>query len=285
MSRETTPAPSSHRTPLARRLTVGPASVAVWLALLLLLTAALPLLLAISVFDRRRQHRSLRAFWAWCLRLFFLRFLGAIRYHRVAERPAPDRVRSLAPCVFTANHRSWLDGILALALFPGVLVPVSGSYARIPVLGLVIRWSGGIPIDRAEPAAIVDGVHRAGRLLAAGHSLFVFPEGTRGRGRGIGPFSDFFFRLARDRGVPVVPVVMHSDALALSPGAPGFLPRRRARWRIRILEPIIPDRRDRPADLARRARAGIGAALAALDGEDAADHTGREAVPDRGENR
>jgi 1-acyl-sn-glycerol-3-phosphate acyltransferase len=270
MPRETPPVPATPRTPLTRAVIVGAASGLGWLVFVLLLIAALPVLLALSWLDRR----VLRAFGSWGLRLFFVHFLSAIRFHRVVERPSPERVRALGQCVFVANHRSWFDGLLALALFPGVRMPVNASYLRLPVLGRAIRWSGCIPFDRGAPAGMLEGVNAARDSLAGGHSLFVFPEGTRGSGRGVSGFSDASFRLAGDRGIPIAPVVLHSDTLTLSPGAPGFLPWRCARWRIRLLEPLAADPRDRPADLARRAWARIAEALHALDGEGAMEETG-----------
>jgi len=273
MPREASPVPTTPRTPLTRVVIVGATSGLAWLVVNLLLIVALPVLLVLSFPDRRRDYRLLRAFGSWCLRLFFVHFLGAIRFHRVVERPAPERIRALGQCVFVANHRSWFDGLLALALFPGVRVPVNASYLRLPVLGRVIRWSGCIPFDRTSAAGVLKGVKAARDSLAGGHSLFVFPEGTRGFGQGVGSFSDVFFRLAGDRGAPIAPVVLHSDTLALSPGAPEYLPRRCARWRVRLLPSIATDPHDRPADLARRARGRIAETLRALDGASAMDET------------
>jgi 1-acyl-sn-glycerol-3-phosphate acyltransferase len=244
---------------------VGAAGALGWSVLSLLLTLALPVLLLVFLFDRRRDHRLLGAFGSCCLRLFFVHFLGAIRYHRVAERPAPGRVRELGACVFAANHRSWLDGLLALALFPGARVPVKASYLRIPVLGRVIRWMGCIPLDRSSAAGILEGLRASREALAHGHSLFVFPEGTRKPGPGVGAFSDVFFRLAAELQAPVVPVVLHSDTPTLSPGAPVFLPWRRACFRVRLLAPHATDPRDRPADLARRVRSDLARTLEVLD--------------------
>ena len=82
MPRETTAASPTPRIPLARRLTVGAAGALGWSVLSLLLTLALPLLLLVFLFDRQRDHRLLGAFGSCCLRLFFVHFLGAIRYRR-----------------------------------------------------------------------------------------------------------------------------------------------------------------------------------------------------------
>ncbi len=66
--------------------------------------------------------------------------------------------------------------------------------------GAVMRALGGIPVDRANPAGLVDEiVRRIGegkRLL-----LVVTPEGTRQRGT---HWKSGFYRIARTAGLPLV---------------------------------------------------------------------------------
>ncbi len=247
-----------------RWLTVGAAGFGGWAVANLLLLAALPLLALVALIGRRRGAVALRRFGSWFLRSFFVRYLSAVRLLGFAELPDPASTRG-PPRLYVANHRSWIDALLALALFPGVRVPVSAGYLRVPLLGILIRWSGSIPVDTASAASALEGIGRARRALEAGDSLFAFPEGRRAAGRRPLPFSDVFFRVAIDAGVPIVPVVLHSDEPYLAPGPGSWLPRRRATWRIRVLEESTPDPRDRPADLGRRARKLLAEQLAELD--------------------
>jgi 1-acyl-sn-glycerol-3-phosphate acyltransferase len=210
-------------------------------------------------------RRALAGIGRWFLGAFFVRYMPLIRFHRFAERPARRDLVDRPPCVFAANHRSWLDALLALALFPRVVVPVKPEYLRIPVLGIAMRWLGCLPLDGSSPATVIAAVAESRRAIESGRSLFVFPEGTRAPGLRLLGFSDVFFRVARDCGVPVVPVLLHSDERYLSPEDERLIPRHLPTWRIRLLEPVEPDRRDRAADIGRQVRRRLTAGLVELD--------------------
>ena len=65
--------------------------------------------------------------------------------------------------------------------------------------GPLMRALGGIPVDRANPAGLVDDV--VGRVRAGERFfLVVTPEGTRGRAS---YWKSGFYRIARDTGLPV----------------------------------------------------------------------------------
>jgi 1-acyl-sn-glycerol-3-phosphate acyltransferase len=248
-----------------RALTVGPLAVLCWFLALLILALLLPLLLLLGLVGGAGGRRALAAIGRWFLRSFFVRYMPLIRFHRFAERPSRQDLAGRPPCVFAANHRSWLDALLALALFPRVVVPVKPEYLRIPVLGSAMRWLGCLPLDGSSPAMVVAAAKESRRAIGAGRSLFVFPEGTRAPGLRLLKFSDVFFRVALDCDVPVVPVLLHSDERYLSPDDERLIPPRRPTWRIRLLEPVQPDRRDRPADIGRQVRRRLAAGLAELD--------------------
>jgi 1-acyl-sn-glycerol-3-phosphate acyltransferase len=66
--------------------------------------------------------------------------------------------------------------------------------------GPLMRGLGGIPVDRANPAGLVDEVIRR---IRAGERFFlvVTPEGTRGRGS---HWKSGFYRIARATDLPLV---------------------------------------------------------------------------------
>ena len=45
-------------------------------------------------------------------------------------------------------------------------------------------------------------------ILQNGHSILMFPEGTRSKGEGIGDFKSGFVRIAKDGNVPIVPIAI-----------------------------------------------------------------------------
>lgn len=250
---------------LLRPLIIGSLAVVSWLVAMLVLLVGLPLALPIGLFGGPGGRRLLRSGGVAFLRGFFVRYLPLIGFHSFAELPGAEDLQRSPVCVFAANHRSWLDALLALALFPRVVVPVKSEYLRIPVLGVAMRWIGCLPLDASSPATMVAAVEQGRKAIAAGHPLFVFPEGTRAPGDRLLGFTDVFFRIAVDCAVPVVPVLIHSDRRYLSPQDQRLMPSRKPTWRIRTLEPVKPDRRDRAADVGRLVRRRLAAGLAELD--------------------
>jgi 1-acyl-sn-glycerol-3-phosphate acyltransferase len=257
--------PAAPAASLFRWCTVGVAGYTGWALAVLLFVAALPIVALVAVLDRPSGYRRLRRAGAAFLRLFFVRYAALIRVLRFAALPAAGAV---APgrCVFVANHTSWLDALLALALFPRVRMPVSAAYAEFPLLGVIIRWMGCVSLDTRSPEALAAGIERCRRALERGEPLFVFPEGRRGAGAELLPFADVFFRFAIDEGVPVVPVVLHSDLPLFAPVRGSLLTPRPAAWTIRVLAALPRDPRDRAADLRLLAHRAIARELRSLDG-------------------
>jgi 1-acyl-sn-glycerol-3-phosphate acyltransferase len=119
------------------------------------------------------------------------------RWHLVTE-PAPGRPSVIAAAPHTSN---W-DFVLMLAIAWSVGLKFAwlgkASLFRGPA-GPLMRALGGIPVDRARPAGVVDGVLariRAGEIF----SLIITPEGTRG---GAKYWKSGFYRIAREAGMPV----------------------------------------------------------------------------------
>jgi len=245
-------------------LTVGVATYLAWAVVIVVLAMIFPILLIIGILDRKNGYRRLKGFAFWFIEWFFLGYLPLTRLYKLVETPSKEQACANQPCIYVANHRSGLDAILAFAYFPKIRIPVKKTYLDLPLLGLIIRWIGCISFDRKDPQSIIDGVKQAEEILAAGESLFVFPEGTRSGSDGTSMFSDVFFRVALNANVPVVPVIIHSDVPFLAPEGKSILTRRRAAWRIIVEEPLRRDKRDRPSDLSRSARRVISKKLASL---------------------
>lgn len=114
-----------------------------------------------------------------------------------------------SPVVFVANHASLLDPPLMMSVLP---VPVRfaakdrlGAY---PMVGLVIRKGGHVPIRKDDPSQRIAGAGDLRAPLDAGTSIFVFPEGTFEAAPRLLPFRLGAFRTAVDAGCPVVPVAI-----------------------------------------------------------------------------
>lgn len=177
-----------------------------------------------------------------------------------------DHVSGLGPCVYVANHLSFVDVWVLLVALPGSLRFVGKrELFRIPIFGTALRVSGQIPIDRQDRRSAVASFDTAGRLLRAGHSAVVFPEGTRSRDGSLQPFKKGAFVLAIATQHPVVPVVVVGTFGIMPRG--GIVPRA-GRVEVRIGVPIATtglSYDDRDA-LVGRAHSAMGDLLGSVDG-------------------
>lgn len=110
--------------------------------------------------------------------------------------------RERAGLLVGAPHTSNWDFVLMLAItwdlgiqskFLGKLALFAGP------LGPLMRGLGGIPVDRSNPAGLVDDVVRRARH-GERFFLVVTPEGTRGKAA---YWKSGFYRIALDTGLPV----------------------------------------------------------------------------------
>jgi 1-acyl-sn-glycerol-3-phosphate acyltransferase len=95
---------------------------------------------------------------------------------------------------------------------------------RIPVLGLGMRFSGYVPLDREGAGAGRRSIARAAQLVKEkGYSFLIYPEGTRSFDGKLLPFRRGGFFLALESGAPIVPVSVK--------GTYELMPR--GKWRVR----------------------------------------------------
>lgn len=120
------------------------------------------------------------------------------------------------PYVFTPNHQSHFDIAALLGYLPGSnrFAAKREMFAE-PVLGMVLRTMGMIPVDRDDPSASIE---RLKRLKLDGSSVIIFPEGTRSPDGTLLPFKKGAFVAAIELGVPVVPVVCKGTTVIMPKG-------------------------------------------------------------------
>lgn len=81
----------------------------------------------------------------------------------------------------------------------------------IPFFGQLYWLAGNILIDRANRAKAHGTIAQVVEQIKNRHlSVWMFPEGTRSRGRGLLPFKTGAFHAAISAGVPIVPVCVSS---------------------------------------------------------------------------
>lgn len=125
---------------------------------------------------------------------------------RAVVDPAVDPDR---PYLFAQNHVNLLDHV---TLYPATPHFKQGleleSHFRIPVYGWFMRARGTIPVRSGSAGQSPEIMERMRREVSAGHSILAFPEGTRTLDGQVGTFRKGVFYIARDLGLPVVPVAV-----------------------------------------------------------------------------
>ena len=126
--------------------------------------------------------------------------------------PLPD-----GPAIFASNHESALDILAVVAALPRTVRFVAKrELFRIPVFGWYLALGGHVRVDRSDHDRAVASLTEASRMVRAGTSLIVFPEGTRSRDGRVHPFKKGPFVIAVEAGSPVVPIAV-SGAGAINP--------------------------------------------------------------------
>lgn len=121
---------------------------------------------------------------------------------------------STTPCIYLANHQNNFDMFTHTAAVPkGTVSLGKKSIAWMPFFGQIYWLSGNILIDRKNRNKAFDTLARtAQKIKDKCLSIWIFPEGTRSRGRGLLPFKMGAFYTAIAAGVPLVPVLASNQS-------------------------------------------------------------------------
>ena len=138
--------------------------------------------------------------------------------------------------VVVLNHQSMVD-ILSIYNLPLVFKWVSKKEVyRIPLVGRLLLMHGDIVINRASAKEAMQLVHSKGKeWLKKGASVSIFPEGTRSKDGEIHNFKAGAFILAKDAGVPILPIVLDGTNTLIRNG---WMINWRNRITIKVLPPI-----------------------------------------------
>jgi 1-acyl-sn-glycerol-3-phosphate acyltransferase len=112
-------------------------------------------------------------------------------------------------CVVMSNHLSYADIPLIYAALPdGIRLRMVAKRELFytPIWGRAMRASGFIPIVRSDRKRAIESLNVAKQALSDGTYIWIAPEGTRSRTGELGTLKKGGFILARDTGVPILPM-------------------------------------------------------------------------------
>ena len=143
---------------------------------------------------------------------------------RTVVHPSVDPERVY---MFAQNHVNLLDHCTCYTATPHFKQGIElKSHFKIPVYGWFMKQRGTIPIEReASPKDAYRSLsEHMRREVERGHSLLVFPEGTRTLTGRVGPFQGGVFRIAHGLGLPIVPVTITGMFEVMRKGEPYINP-------------------------------------------------------------
>ena len=128
------------------------------------------------------------------------------------EGRVAESAKNIPQAVYVANHQNNFDLFTLAVVVPKGVVTVGKTSLRwIPFFGALYWASGNFLINRENRKKAIAAIDQiAASMKKTGLSIWMFPEGTRSRGRGWLPFKRGAFHAAVQAGVPIVPVVCSS---------------------------------------------------------------------------
>ena len=137
-----------------------------------------------------------------------------------------DALDPARPYLFVQNHVNHLDHCTMYAGSPHFKQGLENEdHFRYPFYGWFMKQRGTIAVKRGARDQLGALEAAMAREVERGHSLLVFPEGTRTRTGDVGPFRTGALVIARNLGIPVVPVsvcgmfeVMSANSRRIRPG-------------------------------------------------------------------
>jgi 1-acyl-sn-glycerol-3-phosphate acyltransferase len=189
---------------------------------------ALALWLVTRPFDRNGRALHLYSCF-WAASYFYVNPLWHVRV-------AGQKVDRDRPFVIVANHQSFGDILALFATYLPFKWVSKASVFKVPFLGWNMRLNGYVPLTRGNRASVEKMSAACAAWIERGVSVLLFPEGTRSPDGELQAFKVGAFRIARDAGVPVLPIVVDGTADTLPKH--GFVLRQPTRARVRVLDPI-----------------------------------------------
>ncbi|MCC4274211.1 1-acylglycerol-3-phosphate O-acyltransferase [Marinomonas communis] len=174
--------------------------VALFFLIVLVTTGGLVMSLFLA-FSKDRVYYIAKAF-APVAKLFGLRVYKHVSY----------KAYDVPQAVYIANHQNNYDLFTFSHVVPHSTVTVGKSTLKwIPFFGWLYWATGNFLIHRNDRnKAIATIAQIVEKMRDTGLSIWMFPEGTRSRGRGFLPFKRGAFHAAIQAGVPIVPIVCSS---------------------------------------------------------------------------
>jgi 1-acyl-sn-glycerol-3-phosphate acyltransferase len=119
-----------------------------------------------------------------------------------------ENIKKTGKYILIANHASLFDIMAIISFFPGVSWFGHERLLKIPVFSQVLKMTDYVPMKRAS---IANTREMLDRLIekSEGHTIAIFPEGTRTEDGKINDFFRGFIQVLRASEINVLPVTLN----------------------------------------------------------------------------
>ncbi len=120
------------------------------------------------------------------------------------------------PVLFVGNHRSYFDILVyheSIGQPLGYVAKV--EMLKVPLLSLYMKDIGCLFLDRNDIKQGLETIKKGAEYLKMGHSMVLFPEGTRNQKDELLPFKEGGYKMAEKAKCPIVPVAITGSDLLL----------------------------------------------------------------------
>lgn len=141
--------------------------------------------------------------------------------------------------ILIANHNSVFDILVLYGLRRQFKWVSKEEMFKVPVIGWTLRINQYISIRRRDATSAQDMLSACKHWLSRNVSVAIFPEGARSMDGGLQQFRYGAFRLAKETGIPIVPIVVDGTRVILPRNSLsiGF----KTNIRVQVLPPVSPD--------------------------------------------
>ena len=208
----------------------------IFVALFLIISIPVMLIeLIIGIFSKKARDMSSLAIVTWAFRV--VSFIAGVK----AEVRGEENVPKDEAVLFVANHRSVFD----IVVLYGMMKHPTGFVAKkelskVPVLGGWMKFLHCKFLDRKDIRQGMTVILSCIEDVKNGISIFIFPEGTRGKTESeleVAPFKEGSMKVAVKGGVKIIPIAISNSCMILEKNYPRLTP---ARIWIEYGEPIDP---------------------------------------------
>jgi len=158
--------------------------------------------------------------WRWSVMRLTAKTLAILTGTRIRVDGLHNLPDPETPCIYVANHGSYLDGMVMVAAIPRIFRNVAKAELQQSLITRLFLNNMGVEyVERFDKQRGVIDAQRIAAVAQQKQSLFFFPEGTFQRVPGLMSFHMGAFVTAAEANVPIIPIAIRGTRSILRSGS------------------------------------------------------------------